>query len=165
MLSTSDMGNKSIVNYLLSRIGKIKIIPSPSPMAKLSSFIAKTGEDVLLNDIKFIATPDLTLEYSWSLARVFFWCSKYLFRNTYQHESNVSNCSNNNTLLLMGPPCTGKSTVLIIMKDLLDGIIVNKSTYQRPSIIFSSAIIYPEFNTAVLAKWPDIYKSKFEGAM
>lgn len=43
MLSTSDMGNKSIVNQLLSRIAKMKEIPNPSPMAKLSSFIAKTG--------------------------------------------------------------------------------------------------------------------------
>jgi hypothetical protein len=66
---------------------------------------------------------------------------------------------------MMGPPCTGKSTILNILKDLLDGMIVNKSTYQRPSIIFSSSIIYPEFNTGVLAKWPDIYKSKLEGAM
>lgn len=65
----------------------------------------------------------------------------------------------------MGPPGTGKSTVLTILKDFLDGMIVNRSTYQRPSIIFSSAIIYPEFNTAVLAQWPDIYKSKLEGAM
>ena len=42
----------------------MKIIPNPSPMAKLSSFIAKTGKDVLLNEIDFIDTPDLTLEYS-----------------------------------------------------------------------------------------------------
>jgi aminoglycoside N3'-acetyltransferase len=65
----------------------------------------------------------------------------------------------------MGPPCTGKSTVLNILKDLLDGMIVNKSTYQRPSIIFSSTIVYPEFDTGALAKWPQIYKSKLEGAM
>ena len=61
----------------------MKIIPSPSPMAKLSSFISKRGNELILNDINFIETDDLTLEYSWSLARVFFWCSKYLFRNTY----------------------------------------------------------------------------------
>jgi hypothetical protein len=64
----------------------------------------------------------------------------------------------------MGEPGTGKSTVLNILKDLLDGMIVNRSSFQRPSIIFSSAIIYPEFNTAVLAQWPDIYKSRLEGA-
>ena len=51
----------------------------------------------------------------------------------------------------MGEPGTGKSTVLNILKDLLDGMIVNRSSFQRPSIIFSSAIIYPEFNTACLA--------------
>jgi ABC-type arginine transport system ATPase subunit len=63
------------------------------------------------------------------MARVFFWCSKYLFRNTYSEDSNIQNCSNNNTLLLMGPPSTGKSTILTILKDLLDGMIVNRSTY------------------------------------
>ena len=66
---------------------------------------------------------------------------------------------------MMGEPGTGKSTVLNILKDLLDGMIVNRSNYQRPSIIFSSAIIYPGFNTAQLATYPDIYKAKLEGAM
>ncbi len=53
------MGSKSIVNQLLSRIVKMQVIPNPSPMAKLSSFISKITEDVLLNDTKFIATDDL----------------------------------------------------------------------------------------------------------
>ena len=80
------MGNKSIISQVLSRVSKMKTIPNSSPMAKLSSFIAKTDKDVLLNDVNFIATADLTLEYSWCLARVFFWCSKYLFRNKFQEN-------------------------------------------------------------------------------
>jgi hypothetical protein len=43
MLSSSDMGNKSIVSQVLSRVSKMKVIPNPSPMAKLSIFISKIG--------------------------------------------------------------------------------------------------------------------------
>ena len=45
------MGNKSIVSQVLSRVYKMKKIPNPSPMAKLSSFIDKTGNDTLINEI------------------------------------------------------------------------------------------------------------------
>jgi hypothetical protein len=43
MLSTSDMGNKTIVSQVLSRVSKMKILPNPSPAAKLSSFISRIG--------------------------------------------------------------------------------------------------------------------------
>ncbi len=67
----------------------MNVIPNPSPMAKLSSFISKMTDDVLINDTKFIDTDNIQVQYSWSLARVFFWCAKYLFRNTYSEQSNI----------------------------------------------------------------------------